>query len=267
MSNGAAPTTVPGSGQTTTLTQPAASTEAPYIPAPEAGAAPAAETQIPEAVQQELDQLRGVRDSVAPLLPLVEQLGGDGLYQHYANYASMLQERQQPAATPAPEPQQQDIWADQPEAEPAYVQELRAKVEAQGTQLNQMTHNVGVDKVAQHSERFFRDEFPQLTPEERKHINDGMGRVFNGYTNSESGRAFLNDPQYGAVRTLALNQMTPKMLEEVYRRKFDAERTNRVARSTDSYRPVQPGQEEVDMGDDFLSSWEASAERVRREGG
>jgi hypothetical protein len=265
MSNGAVPT-VPGSDQPVTLRQPETTTEAPYLPEQPA---PTSESDVPEPVQKELTELRALREQVSPLMPLVEQLGGESLYQHYAQYANMLQERQnQPAPQQPAQPQpaaESDPWGE-PQVDP-YVQQLEAKIQALEGQVSNVTRSVGVDKVAAHSQRFFDQEFPDLTDAEKKTINDGMGRTFKGYADSEQGRSFLQNPQYEAVRALAINQMPPGMLEEVYRRKFERERTNRSRLSTDSYRTTAPGTEEVDMGDDFLSAWEGSAEKVRREGG
>jgi hypothetical protein len=203
---------------------------------------------------------------VEPLLPLVNELGGEGRYQHYAQYANMLQERQaRPQAPPEPQPSA-DPWADQSQPDPV-VSRLESEIAELKGQLVQVTRNVGVDKVAAHSDKFFREEYPDLTPEEQKRINDGMGRTLKSYANSDQGRAFLQNPQYEAVRALAINQMPREMIEEIHRRKFERERTSRSRLSTDTYRPSQPAQEEVDMGDDFLSAWVGSAEKVRRETG
>jgi hypothetical protein len=268
MSNG----TVPGSSQPVTFTPP--DTGMPYmepapasVPAPESSPQEPAAPQIDPSIQQELTELRSLRDNVAPLMPLVNELGGEGLYQHYAQYATMLQERQRQPEPTAPEPTPSaDPWADTSQPDPV-VARLESEISALKGQLGQVTRNVGVDKVAAHSEKFFRDEYPDLTPEERKRINDGMGRVFQGYAESAQGQAFLQNPQYEAVRALAINQMPREMIEEVYRRKFERERTSRSRLSTDTYRPSQPANEDVDMGDDFLSAWEGSAEKVRRETG
>jgi hypothetical protein len=264
-----AASTVPGSSQPVSLVpDPDPGTGTPYLP--EQPAQPASEPAIPEPVQQELTQLRAMREQVAPIMPLVEQLGGDGLYQHYANYAEMLQRQQQPQQ-PTQEPARQpdaDPWGDPAQPDP-HVQALQTEIQGLKGQLQQVTRNVGVDKVAAHSAKFFGEEFPDLTPAERSTINEGMGRVFKGYAaeGNESGNAFLQNPQYEAVRALAINQMGPQLLEEVYRRKFEREREGRSRLSTDAYRTTSPATEDVDFGDSFVSAWEAAGEKVRREGG
>lgn len=229
------------------------------------------EPQIPETVQSELSELRAFREQAGPMGDLIGSMGGESLYQHYANYANLLeQQRQQPQPPQQPsQPQRQsDPWDDSPEAqnETLEITKLREDLVAAKNEINSIRNSVGTDKVRSHSQRFFEKEYPDLTPEERETIDKGMQQAIKAYSQSPQGQQFLQNPNYDAVRALALRHLTPQMLEEVHRRRFERERTQRSSLSTDAYRPSQPGTEEVDYGDDFLSAWNASGEAVRREG-
>lgn len=273
MANGSAPNpqTVPGTQQAVSYPsnpQQYQVEQAPPAPKPEAEAKP----ELPSEVQQELSQLREFREKAGNLAPLVEQLGGDTLYQHYSNYAQMIQDRNQQESN-RQRGSQQDSYSYSAEADPyesSESREIRALKEQLGTaqrQISDLTRSTGLERMAQHSQRFFEQEFPDLSSQERDKINKGMRGQLETYAQSDQGRAFLQNPSYEAIRALALQHLPPNMMEEVYRRKFEREQRGRSRLATDSYRASRPAEEEVDMGEDFATTWERAGERARREVG
>jgi hypothetical protein len=218
----------------------------------------------------ELEELRAFRQKVGQMAPLLEQLGGDTLYQHFTNYVQMMQKQQptqQPQEPTTPQ-RQDDPWDYQDDpgqrAESVELTNMREEIVRLKSELGQLTHHTGLDKIEAHSRRFFEQEWPDLTPDERRVINDGMHRQFDAYSQSDAGRQFLANPRYEAVRALAFQHLTPEMMETVLRRKIARETQGRQAMRTDSPTP-STGQEGMDLSTDTQTAWDRSLDVIQRE--
>ena len=219
----------------------------------------------------ELTELRELRDKVGPMAKMVNELGGDVLMQHYTNYSQMVRDQQQPQAQP--QQPRQDEWGNRLDTQPYYddtqradpeITQLRDELVQLKATMGQMTHSTGLDKIEAHSKRFFADEWPDLTADEQKQVSDGMKSQFDYYATTDQGRKFLANPQYAAIRALALNCLPPETMETALRRKIARESQGRQAMRTDAPTP-STGQEGMDLGTDAQTAWDRSLEAIQRE--
>jgi hypothetical protein len=242
-----------------------------YAPVPDATPQLAQPATAGQDVNAELAELRAFRDKAGQLQTLVNEVGGDALYQHFTNYAQMMQQQQPQGQPAAQQPAQQpaandDPWGYQDDSRQESVEltNLREEIVRLKSQLGQLTHHTGLDKIESHSRRFFEQEWPDLLPEERQVITNGMHRQLDAYSQTEAGRAFLSNPRYEAVRALAFQHLPPQTMENVLRRKIARETQGRQQMRTDSPTP-STGQEGMDLSTDTQTAWDRSLEAIQRE--